>query len=124
VYHTPRLQFFKFLLVGLFNTAIGYSLFVLFSFLGLDEAYALAFTYIFGVASNFFATGKLVFGVSKREHFLRFLLAYVVVYVVNLVFLTVLIGAGMEKMISQAVMVPFMAILSFWALKVFVFREA
>lgn len=117
-------QFIRFLLVGVLNTVIGYSLFVLFSFLGLDAPYALAFTYVFGVISNFFTTGKLVFGISKRKYFLRFVLAYVAVYLVNLVFLSILIWAGMDKLISQAVLVPFMALISFWSFKMYAFREA
>ena len=124
MYHTHRLQFFKFLLVGLFNTAIGYSLFVLFSVLGFEAAFALAFTYVFGAISNFFTTGKLVFGVTNLKYFLRFLSVYVAIYAVNLGFLTLLFGAGIEKLISQAILVPFMAILSFLAFKVFAFRGA
>lgn len=118
------LQFFRFLLVGLLNTAIGYSLFVLFSVLGFEAAFALAFTYVFGAISNFFTTGKLVFGATNLKYFLRFLSVYVAIYAVNLGFLTLLIGAGIEKLISQAILVPFMAILSFLAFKVFAFRGA
>lgn len=121
---TRKKQFIKFLMVGFLNTLIGYFLFVLFTMISFDVAYALAFTYVFGAISNFFTTGKLVFGIVERKFFFRFLLVYLTIYITNLALLSALIEMGAEKLISQALLLPFMAIISFFAFKSFVFKEA
>ena len=117
-------RFVKFLLVGLLNTGIGYLLFTLFTLLGFPSAIALGMTYVFGVTSNFFTTGRLVFGTARPALFARFVGVYVIIYLVNLGLLTVLTDNGMNKLAAQAVLVPFMAVLSFVSFKLYVFKES
>jgi putative flippase GtrA len=115
-------QFIRFLFVGMFNTLVGYGLFVLFSLMDVKTSYALALAYVFGALCNFFTTGRLVFGTSNAKFLLRFLLVYVVIYGINLGGITLLMGIGIPKLYAQAICVPFMAVLSFLAFKLFAFK--
>lgn len=81
--------FIRYLLVGALNTAFGYSVFVLFIFLGLHYSIALLFATVTGVLFNFKSFGFFVFGNSKWRLIWKFILVYGVLYAVNvfLVFL-------------------------------------
>jgi putative flippase GtrA len=118
------LQAFKFLLVGVFNTVIGYLLFALLSFAGIETSLALALTYVLGVLCNFFTTGQFVFGTSHPKFLLRFLLVYIVIYMLNLGLIMIMMRGGVGKLAAQAMLVPLMALLSFGALKSFAFKGA
>lgn len=116
-------QFAIFLLVGVLNTAIGYLLFTAFSLMNFSPSVSLAMTYVFGVTSNFFTTGRLVFGTSKPAFFVKFLGTYAVIYLVNLGLLMLLVDNGTNELLAQALLVPFMAVLSFVSFKLYVFKE-
>jgi putative flippase GtrA len=123
VRRAPSAQFIRFLLVGVLNAAIGYALFVMFSAAGLSAGPALALTYVFGSIANFFTTGGLVFRASNPRLIFRFLATYVVVYFVNLACLHGLMTMGTPKLLAQAILVPFVAVLSFLLFKSFVFTD-
>lgn len=116
-------EFGMFLLVGLLNTFIGYSIFALLTLLDVRASIALFSTYIFGVIFNYFTTGKLVFNSLNNHAFLRFIVSYVAIYFINLGIITQLMQNGISQLLSQAIVTPFMALLSFLIFKIFVFRD-
>ncbi|MES2972787.1 MAG: GtrA family protein [Pseudomonadota bacterium] len=120
----PLPRFVRFLLVGLLNTGIGYALFTLFTLTGFSSATALGMTYVFGVISNFFTTGRLVFGTARPALFLKFVGVYLVIYLINLGLLGVLTDNGINKLLAQAALVPFMAVLSYVGFRHYVFKES
>lgn len=116
-------QFGKFLVVGGLNTVIGYSIFALVTLLGFGPGIALMLTYIIGVPVNYFTTGQMVFDSSSIKSFLLFIMSYISIYFVNWGLLTLLIRFGLNQLLAQAIIVPFIAILSFLVFKNFVFRN-
>lgn len=117
-------QAVKFLLVGIMNTAFGYSLFALFIYLDLYYPLAVLFSTILGVLFNFKTIGKLVFGSSDNGLIFRFILVYVITYLLNIYFLWLFKKFGFENMyITGFVLLIPLAAVSFLLNKFFVFRR-
>ncbi|GAL92629.1 hypothetical protein N44_01187 [Microcystis aeruginosa NIES-44] len=84
---------------------------------------------ILGVLFNFQTTGKLVFGSQNNKLIFRFVLVYVVTFLLNVEALRIVdaIDIGIEQktkmLIAGAILVLPMAVISFILMKLFVFRE-
>jgi putative flippase GtrA len=74
----------RFLLVGGLNTVVGYSLFALLLFLGLQSHLALLFTTCFGIVFNFRTISNMVFTINNNALFYKFFLLYAGLYLGNL----------------------------------------
>lgn len=96
-------RFLSFCAVGVLNTAFGYSLFALLVFAGLHRGLALFVATCAGVLFNFFSTGRIVFGNRDASRLPRFVATYVAVYLVNLAFMEILIGAGTGVYVGGAI---------------------
>jgi len=116
-------KFIKFIFVGILNTIVGYSLFTLFIFLNIHYSLAVLFSTILGVLFNFKTIGKLVFDSHDNSLIFRFILVYVVIYVLNTGGLWVFKNNGFENMyINGFVLLAPLAIVSFVLNKEFVFK--
>jgi putative flippase GtrA len=120
---TLNLQFIKFLVVGALNTLFGYSVFTILIFIGNTPALALILTYVIGVVFNFFTTRGFVFNHSKRSSLLRFIVAYIAIYFVNLGLYKIIEIVGTTPHVTQALCLPIVAIFSFFLFKFQVFRN-
>ena len=117
-------QLISFLLVGILNTAFGYGLFALFIYIGLYYPLAVLFSTILGVLFNFKTIGNLVFGSSDNRLIFKFVLVYVITYLLYIFFLWLFKRLGFENMyINGFVLVVPLAIISFILNKFFVFRR-
>lgn len=116
-------QFGRFLVVGALNTAFGYAVFAGLVVAGMHPMPALVITYVVGVAFNFFTTGRYVFGAARREAFLRFVAAYVVIYVFNVALFNLFAWMGASALVAQAICIPIVAVFSFALFKSRVFVE-
>jgi putative flippase GtrA len=117
-------QFARFLIVGILNTVFGFACFAILILLGLSKGIALAIAWIFGVLFNFQTIGRLVFNNSRPHLLFRFSMGYLAMYVVNLVALNALVGFGVAPIPAQAMLAPFVAILTFFVNRMLVFRTA
>lgn len=124
VIHGDLSVFFRFLAVGVLNTLFGYGVFSLLVWLGLLPEIALLISTVVGVLFNFTTTGTLVFRNTDRGLFLRFALVYVSIYLLNAGALRGLLWLGMSPFLGQATIVPFSVVLTFLAMRRFVFRES
>ncbi len=119
---STSIQFVKFLLVGALNTLFGYSVFAGLVYAGIAPMPALLLTYVVGVLFNFVTTGRLVF-TRSRASLLRFILAYVVIYIFNAALFKAVEAAGAGPLLAQAVCLPVVAVFSFLLFKFQVFRD-
>ena len=117
-------QFSKFLFVGLINTIIGYGIFYVATFMGAGPSLALLLTYILAVQINYLTTGRFVFSISNFNAFVPFIGAYIVVYGFNLILLHSLMKWQSNQLMAQAMLLPFLAPMSFFIFKKFVFRTS
>jgi putative flippase GtrA len=114
-------QFARFLAVGGLNTAFGYGVFALLLLAGLSYPYALLAATIAGVLFNFVTIGGVVFQSMKTRRLARFVLVYGFLYALNLGVLKGLIALKISPYTGQAALMPFLAMLSFYLNKRFVF---
>jgi putative flippase GtrA len=116
------LLFFRFVMVGLLNTLVGYGFFALFIGLHADYKMAILLATILGALFNFKSTGQIVFDNRKNRLIFKFVFVYGIVYVANLYAVKVLLIQGVNVLFSQALALPLVVVLSFFLQKKFVFR--
>lgn len=118
-------QFLRFLAVGFLNTLFGYAVFAGLVLAGLAPMPALVVAYLVSVPFNYFTTGRFVFGRTPRSRgsFLRFVAAYVVIYVFNALLYRGVEMAVAAPLLAQALCIPVVAVFSFLLFKLHVFRD-
>lgn len=119
----------RYLVVGLFNTAVGYVLFLIVHALAgpsMPILVVLGISFFLSVCNAYLWQRRLVFRskASWRREFPRFTLVNLAGLLMNSVLLVALIGFGMEATVSQAVCVLAVTIATYWAHKAFSFRAA
>lgn len=115
--------FLRFVAVGMLNTAFGYGVYAVFILLELPRPAALAIATVMGVLFNFKTTGRIVFGSRDNRLLLRFVLVYAVMYGLNTGLLELLCRkVGLGSLVGQAIVLPVVVMVTFLAMKTFVFR--
>lgn len=117
-----KLRLIRFALVGGVNTVLGFGLYVAFLSMGLNYNLANFLALTISVIFGFFAQGAFVFGNRKKLLILRFVLVWVVMYVLNIATIEQLIRSGFDAYSSGAMIVIPGAILSYLLQKFYVFR--
>ena len=114
--------FIRFLLVGLLNTAFGVGLYCLFIYFGVVYKLAVLLSTVLGVLFNFKTIGILVFKNKNNHLILRFILSYVVVYVINIGIIKVLLCTNqIDEYWAGILATPIIGVISFILQKKFVF---
>jgi putative flippase GtrA len=114
----------RFVLVGGLNTVFGYGVFATVYLLTHHRLGALVTATVLGVTFNYFTTGRLVFA-SKgggARAIVPFVLLYGVLLLVNAPLLEGLVRIGLPTLVAQALVIPFMAALSYLINRYWVFR--
>lgn len=115
--------FIRFILIGILNTAFGIGLYCLFVYLGMPYRIAVLLSTILGVLFNFKTIGIFVFKNTKNRLFFKFVVAYIIVYFINIGFIYLLLEwVGMNEYIAGIVATPIVAMTSFVLQKYFVFK--
>jgi putative flippase GtrA len=115
-------RFTKFLFVGGINTAFGYLVFLVAYWLVGVHQVAILIATVVGALFNFLTTGRYVFDNRDSRALLRFLAAYALVYVVNLLLVEGIMYLGPGAVLAQLMCVPLIATLSYFVMAKFVFR--
>lgn len=118
-----RIQILKFIIVGLLNTIVGYCTYALLLLFGLNYIFALAAATILGVAFNYQTIGRLVFQHKSNSLIFKFVLVYILVFIVNLALIKIFIWLGLNEYASGAIAILPAAALSFLLNKFFVFKR-
>ena len=119
----PGPQFVRFLVVGVFNTVFGYGLFALFIWFGLAYPVAIALATILGVLFNFQTTGRMVFGNSRAALLWRFAAVYGIIYLLNVAAVALLLHAGINVYLANALAIAPLVAVSFILQRLFVFNK-
>ena len=106
-------QFIRFLLVGLLNTAFGYSIYFVLVLLGFQPQVALLVSFAAGVLWNYFTTARLVFDTHGARRFPAYIVAYMFIYAINAGSLQALLKIGLSPLVAQAVLLPLLAVLAY-----------
>lgn len=116
-------RFVRFLLVGAMNTLFGYAVFCAALAVTGRSVLSLAVSWIIGAMFNFRTTGRLVFGSTDLRLVTRFVSVYVAVFSINAASLRALESTGLASALAAAILTPFMAVLSYLAMRDFVFSD-
>lgn len=115
-------RFTRFILIGIINTAFGYSLYALLLFIGLRFDLAILIATILGVLFNFKTTGIFVFNNTRNNLVLRYFGAYSIVYLVNVLLVWLMLKSNISSYLAQAFAMPVLALLSYATQRDFVFK--
>ena len=116
-------KFVRYIFVGVINSAFAYSIFVLFMYLGIHYRFSVLLTLIAGVLFNFKTIGSIVFKSSDNKLIFRFVLSYVVIYVISVAGLDILKRCGISMYIGGILLMPLSAVVSFTMFNLFVFNK-
>jgi putative flippase GtrA len=120
--HKVNRLFIRFIVIGIINTIFGYSVFSVFIFLELHYSLASLLSTVAGIIFNFKSIGSYVFKNKNNSLFLKFVLVYVIVYLINLLLLKILSTLGLNYYLSGALVLLPLAIISFVLNKNIVYR--
>ncbi|TBR36492.1 MULTISPECIES: GtrA family protein [Dyella] len=119
-----KLRFIRFVLVGGLNTLFGFTVYALFVVAHSPTWVALIGGNLAGIVFNFLTTGHFVFLDVSRRRLPRFVAAYLLTYAMNLVLIAWLNKLTYNAIVSQAILTPFMAVVSYVLLSKLVFAPA
>lgn len=113
-----------FLFVGSINTAFGYGLFALLTYLGVPYPLALFFSTIMGILFNFKTIGVIVFKNHNNILIFKFLGVYGITYLCNLGGLALFKYFEISLYWGGAILLIPTALLAFMLNKIFVFNNS
>ena len=113
--------FCRFILIGILNTVFGYGVYACFVLLGVDYRISLTISTILGILFNFKTTGHIVFKNKNNKLIYKFFGVYLLIYCMNQITLITLVSFGINALLSQAVLLPFIVFGSFSLNKRWVF---
>lgn len=117
-------QALRFGIVGVLSNSVGYCLYLLLTWIGMDYKLAMTLLFIVGVAQTFIINKKWSFKYSHQDKsvLLRYSASYGFGYMLNLGALILLVDhAGMPHSVIQAIMILIVALLMFLLQKFWVF---
>lgn len=117
-----NIQLFRFVAIGVVNTAFSYSIYAFFLFLGFNYAIANLLALLFGILFSFKTQGRFVFRNSDNRLFGRFFLSWAVIYLLTITVIGQFIEYGLDAYVSGALALPFSTVLSYLLQKYFVFH--
>ncbi len=106
-------RFARFVFFGIINTAFGYAVYAALIVAGLAPQTALVLSFAVGVVWNYFTTARFVFDERGFRKFPAYVLAYVTIYGINAGGLQIALNMGLAPLLSQAILLPFVAVLSY-----------
>lgn len=120
-------QFIRYALVGLASNVISYLLYLLTTWLGVGPKTAMTWLYMLGVLQTFFFNKRwsFRFGGAGTPALVRYVSAYALGYVINLLALMLLVDqAGLRHQLVQGAMILVVAVMLFMAQRYWVFPQA
>ena len=116
--------FYKYLLIGGFNTVFGYCVFAFLLFIGIHYSLAVLGATILGVLFNFQSYGRLVFKNHSWYFLGKYITVYTFIYFVNLILLVIFDLLVANLYISGLMVIPFIAYLGYFLNKRYVWKTS
>ena len=112
----------RFVLVGVFNTAFGFGLYLAFLWAGLPYPAALALSLFIGLLVGFLLGQRLVFSPTRPWRFIVYCAAWGLVYLLNLAGIAILMPLGVPVEFAPLFVLPINVVLSYVLQKYLVYR--
>jgi putative flippase GtrA len=120
----PKSRLYRFLMIGLLNTCVGYALFAFFVWIGVPYPAAIGLSTTVGVCFNFITSGRFVFDNTSNSRVGRFFLVYGVIYFTNLGLITALLTLDVNIYLAYAITLPPIAVATYFLQLNFVFKPS
>lgn len=114
----------RFFLTGILNSLFGFLVYSVVILLSTQVWLALLSGICTGIVFNFATTGGFVFGDTSIQRMPSFGYCYLFIYAVNYTLIRVLSIWIESAILSQALLTPFIAIISYFLLARFVFNDS
>jgi len=112
----------RYLLVGVLNTSVGFLIFSLaIYFTNGNAELSLAANIVVGVFFNYMSYGLAVFKSFSKFQFVKFLMSYLTIYLINLGAVNLMLDLGVNIFVAQFFNVLYLAPLSYFIFSKFVF---
>ena len=116
-----KLQFIRYVLVGIGNTAFGYGAYAALLFLGFEYRVASLLALVLGIAFSFTTQANVVFRNATRVTLVKFVVAWVFLYTLNISLIALFMRISMTAYIAGAVATIPVTLASYFILKFAVF---
>ena len=116
-----RNRFIRFLIAGAVNTLFCFAVYSAFIIAGMPVWFALLAGTLLGTIFNFITTGGYAFRELSLARFPRFVICYLLIYGINFMLIELISGLLSDKILSQAILIFPMALLSYVLMVRFVF---
>lgn len=116
-------QIITFIFAGIINTVFGYTMYVLFIYLGFKYIIASALATILGILFNFKTISKFVFKTNESRLIFRFIGVYCVIFIANIGLIKFFKIIGFNDYISGFIAVLPCAVISFVLNKFYVYNQ-
>jgi len=115
---------YRFILAGILNTSFGFLItLLLLSILPFKFYISMALASICGVVFNFFSFQRLAFKSKFSFKIMgNFFSAYLIIYLLNILFMSILINMGFNKFSAFIISFPFVVIITYFLNKQYVFK--
>tara|TARA_B110000008_G_scaffold199989_1_gene198535 strand:+ start:854 stop:1306 length:453 start_codon:yes stop_codon:yes gene_type:complete len=113
----------SFLFRGLLNTAFGYLIFSIAQYFFQSIILSLIPTYTIGLLFNYYSYSQAFNSLASFEQFIKFLVVYLLILLINFICLRGLINVGAGAAIGQLFCLPFLAIITYVCLKTLVYKS-
>ena len=120
-FSSRKYEFMRFLVAGGINTLFGFVVYSTCILSGVPVWIALLSGMIAGTVFNFFTTGGYVFRQLALRRFPGFVICYLLIYGANLMLIEFISSWLSSKILSQAIITPPLAVLSYFIMSRFVF---
>lgn len=120
---TCRHRPLRFLVAGAFNTLVSYGTYVLLLLLGLNLPLAGLLSLIVGISVGFVTQGRYVFGNLSPRSLVRFVLAWMFMYLVHLGIVMGLQRLGISPYLGALAALAVLTALSYFVLRDLVFAR-
>ena len=118
-----KIQFIKFIIVGVLNTIVGYGIY--WAMLQLDFNFTIAalVSTLIGIIFNFFTMGRLVFNSENNALFYKFVFVVIFLYLISIAGISFIHNFDISYEIAGAIILIPRAILSYILNKNVVFKK-
>ena len=116
-----RHQFIRFILVGVGNTGFSYGTYAMLLSLGLEFRVASMLALILGIVFSFTTQGNVVFRNATRITFIKFVVAWIVIYAFNIGVIVLLMRVSFNAYTAGAIATVPVTVFSYFILRFVVF---
>ncbi|MEH6814115.1 MAG: GtrA family protein [Motiliproteus sp.] len=117
------IEAFRFIVIGVVNTAFSYSFYAFFIFLGFSYFLASLFGLVLGVLFSFKTQGSFVFKNKNNNIFFLFVVNWIFIYLCMVGFITVFVNYGVNEYWSGVLALGPVTVLSYLSQKFIVFKK-